>query len=155
MDLDSIDKKILMAIQRDATLTVQALGDEVGLSANPCWRRIKRMEEGGVIAGRVALISGPAVGLGLTAFVTLRTDKHNPDWLQCFADGVRAIPEIVECHRMSGEIDYMLKIIVRDIEHYDRVYQRLIAAVAGLADVSSAFSMERLKYGTAIDVRTV
>jgi Lrp/AsnC family transcriptional regulator len=154
MELDSIDYKILAALQRDATLTVQALGDVVGLSANPCWRRVKRMEESGIIEGRVAVVNAAAVGLGLTAFVAIRTNRHNRGWLIAFGDGVRAIPEIVECHRMSGEIDYMLKVVVHDISHYDDVYQRLIAAVPDLADVSSSFSMEQLKYGTAIDVNT-
>ena len=139
LELDAIDRKILTVLQRDATLTVQALGDAVGLSANPCWRRVKRLEGIGIIVGRVAVVSGAAVGLGLTAFVTIRTNRHNQDWLERFAAGVRDMPEIVECHRMSGDVDYMLKIIVRDIGHYDRVYQRLIAAVPDLADVSSAF----------------
>ena len=154
MEIDEIGVRILTALQRDATLSAEALGKEVGLSTNPCWRRVKRMEDSGIIEGRVAIIRTAAIGLQLTAFVTIRTDKHSLDWLGSFADGVRAIPEIIECHRLSGDADYLLKIVVRDIQHYDQVYQRLIAAVPGLADVSSAFSMERLKYGTAVDVRT-
>lgn len=113
------------------------------------------MENAGVIERRVALVDAAAIGLGVTAFVTVRTSQHDRDWLKAFAKGIRAQPEIVECHRMSGDIDYLLKVIVRDIAHYDAVYQRLISAVPGLGDVSSAFSMERLKHGTAVDLSTV
>ena len=152
LEIDPIDRKILRLIQQDATLSIQAIGDHVGLSTNPCWRRIKRMEEEGLIERRVALVNPAKIGLGVTVFVTIRTDKHNPEWLSQFASGVQSIPEITECHRMSGDIDYMLKVMVSDIAHYDRVYQRLIANVPGLSDVSSTFSMERLKYGTALPV---
>lgn len=149
--MDSIDKHILAIIQVDCTLPIQEIGDRVGLSTNPCWRRIKRMEDSGVIERRVALLSQEAVGLATTVFVSIRTTRHDPDWLEIFSTGVAAIPEIIECHRMSGDIDYLLKIVARDIGHYDQVYRRLIQAVPGLSDVSSAFSMERLKYGTALE----
>ena len=151
-ELDPIDRKILRLIQADASLSVQDIADQVGLSANPCWRRIKNMEASGVIERRVALVSAAKLGLGVTVFVTIRTDKHNPEWLASFAQGINAIPEIMECHRMSGDVDYLLKVVVADIAHYDRVYQALIAAVPGLSDVSSTFSMERLKAGTALPV---
>lgn len=152
--LDSIDLRILGLLQADSTLPVQDIAQRVGLSANPCWRRIKQMEASGVIERRVALVNPEAVGLGLTAFVMIRTGQHNPDWLAAFARAVALIPEIVECHRMSGDIDYLLKVIVSDIGHYDHVYQRLIALTPGLADVSSTFSMERLKHGTGIELAT-
>ena len=151
-ELDPIDRKILRLIQTDASLSVQDIADQVGLSANPCWRRIKNMEASGVIERRVALVSAAKLGLGVTVFVTIRTDKHNPEWLASFAQGINAIPEIMECHRMSGDVDYLLKVVVADIPHYDRVYQALIAQVPGLSDVSSTFSMERLKAGTALPV---
>lgn len=154
VELDSMDRRILGLMQDDVTLSIQQIGDQIGLSANPCWRRIKRLEADGVIERRVALIDPVAVGLGMTAFVAIRTNQHNVDWLKRFARGVQTIPEIVECHRMSGDIDYLLKVVVSGIEHYDRVYQRLIAAVPGLSDVSSTFSMERLKYGTKLDLTT-
>jgi Lrp/AsnC family transcriptional regulator len=154
MKLDPIDRHLLTLLQVDATLSIQDLAERVGLTPNPCWRRIRRLEESGVIQRRVAVVDAAAVGLRLTAFVAIRTDKHSKEWLQSFARGIRAIPEIVECHRMSGETDYLLKVIVRDIAHYDEVYQRLIAEVDGLSDVSSAFSMESLKRDTAIDVAT-
>jgi Lrp/AsnC family transcriptional regulator len=136
-------------------MPVQQIADQVGLSVNPCWRRIKRLEEDGVIERRVALVNAAAVGLGMTAFVTIRTNQHNQSWLEGFARGVQRIPEIIECHRMSGDIDYLLKIVVRDIAHYDRVYQKLIAEVPGLSDVSSTFSMERLKHGVKLDLQSL
>ncbi len=152
--LDSIDRKILAILQQDTTLSIQDIADQVGLSANPCWRRIRQMEAAGVIAARVALVDPQAVGLGVTAFVMVRTGQHDRAWLERFASAVATIPEILECHRMSGDVDYLLKIIVADIAHYDRVYQRLITLVPGLSDVSSTFSMEQMKYGTAIDLTT-
>ncbi|MBV8684277.1 MAG: Lrp/AsnC family transcriptional regulator [Caulobacteraceae bacterium] len=151
-DLDSIDRKILGIIQEDCTLSVQQLAERVGLSANPCWRRVKRLEAEGVIRSRVAVLDPQALGLALTAFVAIRTNRHDADWLAAFAAAVARIPEIVEAHRMSGDVDYMLKVLVADIAHYDRVYRRLIAAVPGLIDVSSTFSMERLKSGPQVDV---
>lgn len=154
MELDSIDRKILSLLQTDATLSLAMIGERVGLSPNPCWRRIRRLEEAGVIERRVAIVDPVAVGLALTAFVLIKTDKHSREWLDSFANGIRLIPEIVECHRMSGDTDYLLKVVVKDMAHYDRVYQRLIAVVPGLSDVSSSFSMEKIKHGTAIDLST-
>ncbi|HEY2048394.1 MAG TPA: Lrp/AsnC family transcriptional regulator [Caulobacteraceae bacterium] len=154
-DLDPIDRKILGIIQRDCTLSVQQLAERVGLSANPCWRRLKRLEAEGVIRARVAVLDPEALGLSLTAFVAIRTNRHEAAWLEAFAAAVGRIPEIVEAHRMSGEIDYLLKILVADMAHYDRVYRRLTADVPGLIDVSSTFSMERLKSGAPVDVSTL
>jgi Lrp/AsnC family transcriptional regulator len=150
VELDRIDRHILDTLQRDASLSAQAVGERVGLSANPCWRRIRRLEAEGVIARRAAIVDPVRVGLGLTAFVGIRTSNHSAEWLDAFARAVGAVPEIVECHRMSGETDYLLKIVVRDIAHYDQVYKRLVALVPDLADVSSAFSMERMKDGTLL-----
>ena len=150
LELDSLDWAILDAIQSDASLSLQAIGEKVGLSTNPCWRRIKRMEDAGVIARRVALLDPQAIGLATTVFVAIRTARHDPEWLAAFAAGIAAIPEITECHRMAGEVDYLLKLSVRDIAHYDRIYQRLIAEVPGLSDVSSTFSMEALKSTTVL-----
>ena len=152
VELDTIDRKILRIIQQDASLAIHEIADQVGLSTNPCWRRIRRMEDVGLIERRVAILNPARLGLGVTVFVAIRTDKHNPEWLSLFAEGVQRIPEILECHRMSGDVDYLLKIAVRDIAHYDRVYQQLIASIPGLSDVSSTFSMERLKYRTALEV---
>jgi len=150
MQLDPIDWAILDILQRDASLPVHAIGEQVGLSTNPCWRRIRRMEDAGIIEKRVALLDAAKVGLGTTVFVAIRTKHHDPEWLKAFSDGIAAIGEIVECHRMAGDIDYMLALQVRDIADYDRIYQRLIEKVPGLADVTASFSMERMKHTTAL-----
>jgi Lrp/AsnC family transcriptional regulator len=154
MKLDTIDERILGFLQEDATLTVQDIGDRVGLSATPCWRRIKLLEAAGIIDRRVAILNAAAVGLKAVVLVFVRTNRHKADWLEGFAAAIEGIPEIVECHRLTGDIDYMLKCVVRDIDHYDEVYKRLIARAPGLADVSAAFSMERLKQVTKVDVTT-
>ena len=154
IEIDAIDTKILSILQKDATCSIQSIANQVNLTNNPCWRRIKRLEERGVIERRVAVVNPRLVGLGTTAFVSLRIDSHDKLWLEKFAHCISEISEIVECHRMTGDIDYLLKIIVSDLEHYDQVYQRLIANVPGLSDVSSAFSMEQLKQGNVIDVAT-
>lgn len=155
MEIDDIDKKILSILQTDATLSIQDISDQVGLTTNPCWRRIKRLENNGIITGRVALVDPAALGLGMTAFVRIHTDKHTKNWLETFKSSVRRIPEIVECHRMTGDVDYLLKVMVRDLAHYDQVYQRLLDYVPDLKDVSSSFSMERLKDKQIIDVGAV
>jgi Lrp/AsnC family transcriptional regulator len=154
IEFDTIDRQILLALQEDATISMQALADKVGLSANPVWRRIKRLEEARVITGRVAVVDPVQLGLRLTSFMAIRTNQHEVKWLENFARAVRRIPEITECHRMTGDVDYLLKIIVRDMTHYDKVYKTLITAVPGLIDVSSTFSMERLKETARIDPAT-
>jgi Lrp/AsnC family transcriptional regulator len=154
IEFDTIDRQILLALQEDATISMQALADKVGLSANPVWRRIKRLEEARVITGRVAVVDPVQLGLRLTSFMAIRTNQHEVKWLENFARAVRRIPEIIECHRMTGDVDYLLKIIVRDMTHYDKVYKTLITAVPGLIDVSSTFSMERLKETARIDPAT-
>ena len=150
MELDTIDWKILAELQRDASQTVQAIGDAVGLSANPCWRRIKRMESSGVIARKVVLLDPEKVGLTTTVFVAIRINRHDAQWLEGFAAAIEALDEVTECHRMAGDIDYMLKLRVSGIADYDRVYQRLIARVPGLSDVTASFSMEEMKFTTAL-----
>ncbi|QZD88550.1 Lrp/AsnC family transcriptional regulator [Qipengyuania psychrotolerans] len=150
MELDTIDWKILAELQRDASQTVQAIGDAVGLSANPCWRRIKRMEGAGVIARKVVLLDPEKVGLTTTVFVAIRINRHDAQWLEGFAAAIEALDEVTECHRMAGDIDYMLKLRVSGIADYDRVYQRLIARVPGLSDVTASFSMEEMKFTTAL-----
>jgi Lrp/AsnC family transcriptional regulator len=154
IEFDTIDRHILLTLQEDATISMQALADKVGLSANPVWRRIKRLEEARIITGRVAVVDPVQLGLRLTSFMAIRTNQHEVKWLENFARAVRRIPEIIECHRMTGDVDYLLKIIVRDMAHYDKVYKTLITAVPGLIDVSSTFSMERLKETARIDPAT-
>ncbi len=151
VSLDTIDRKILTCLQRDATLPVAEIAERVGLSTTPCWRRIQRLERDGVIAGRVALLDPDKLNLGVTVFVHIRTDQHNAVWLEKFAAAVAAIPEVVELYRMSGDIDYLMRVVVPDIAGYDAIYQRLIAAVE-LSDVSSTFAMERIKHTTALPV---
>ena len=151
ISLDAIDRKILTCLQRDATLPVAEIAERVGLSTTPCWRRIQRLERDGVIAGRVALLDPDKLNLGVTVFVHVRTDQHNAAWLEKFAKAVAAIPEVVELYRMSGDIDYLMRVVVPDIAGYDAIYQRLIAAVE-LSDVSSTFAMERIKHTTALPV---
>ncbi|MFC0588633.1 Lrp/AsnC family transcriptional regulator [Novosphingobium aquiterrae] len=148
--IDTLDWAILLELQADASLAIHEVGERVGLSHNACWRRIKRLEESGVIARRVALLDPEKVGLGTTVFVAIRTQRHDPQWLDAFSRAVAGIDEIAECHRMAGDVDYLLKLSVRDIAHYDRIYRKLIAAVPDLADVSSSFSMERMKASTAL-----
>jgi len=152
MDLDRLDIKILTALQRDLTPPVAELAETIGLSTNACWRRIKRLEELGVIRARVALLDPQKLGLGVTVFVAVRTNEHNDAWLQQFADAVNSIPEVVEFYRMSGDVDYLLKLQVADIADYDRVYKQLIKKVR-LTNVSSTFAMEQIKYTTAVPVR--
>lgn len=149
--LDRIDARILRRLQEDAADTIAELADRVGLSANACWRRVRALEENGTIRRRVAVLEPRALGLGATVFVQVRTGQHDADWLDRFARGVREIPEVVEAYRMSGQVDYLLKVVVRDIADYDRVYRTLIR-VAPMLDVSSSFAMEELKDGTALPV---
>jgi Lrp/AsnC family transcriptional regulator len=154
VDLNRIDARILARLQAEADVTIAELAEAVGLSSNACWRRVKAMEESGVIKSRVALLDAAKLGLGTTVFVNIRTSQHSEEWLEQFAKGVAGIPEIVEFYRMSGEVDYLLKIIVSDIAHYDRVYRKLIR-VTSLLDVSSSFAMEQLKYTTALPLSEV
>jgi Lrp/AsnC family transcriptional regulator len=154
LELDAIDAEILSILQADATQSIQDIANQIGLTNNPCWRRIKRLEERGVIERRAAIINPKIIGLSSTLFVSIRVDTHEGQWLEQFAHCINQIPEIIECHRISGDVDYLLKVIVRDLEHYDQVYRRLISQISGLRDVSSRFSLEELKHGTAIDVIT-
>ena len=147
--IDRYDRHVLQLLQEDADLTVSDIAERVGLSTNACWRRIKRLEEQNVIRQHVVLLSEKTLGLNLTVFVSLKTNEHNDNWLKRFAAGVKAIPEVVEFYRISGATDYLLKIITRDIQDYDRVYKKLIS-VAPLHDVSSSFAMERIKSSTAL-----
>lgn len=147
--IDEIDKKILRCLQEDATLSVAQIGEKVGLSSTPCWRRIQKLEQSGVIARRVVQLDAAKLNLNTTVFVRVRTNQHNAEWLSRFKTAVGEIDEIVEFYRMSGDVDYLLKIIVPDIPSYDRVYQSLIERI-DLADVSSNFAMEVMKDSTVL-----
>ncbi len=147
--LDRIDRQILAALQVDGSLSMVQLGDRIGLSATPCWKRVRRLEDGGFIERRVAVVNQRKVGLPVTVFVSVRAGKHDEKWLSEFAEAVMALPEVLEFYRMSGEVDYLLKVVTTDIDGYDRFYKRLIS-VANLSDVSSAFAMEQIKLTTAL-----
>jgi Lrp/AsnC family transcriptional regulator len=149
--MDLIDRKLLSLLQDDASMPLQDIAARVGLSVNPCWRRIKRMESEGIIRARVAVLDPEKVGLNVTVFVRIKIREHTSEWVKRFAAAIRSIAEIAECHRIGGDIDYLLKVIVADIAGYDRVYKELITRVPGLADVSALFSMERIKYTTKIE----
>ena len=150
-ELDPIDRRILRELQRDAGTGVEALGERVGLSRNACWRRIRLMEEAGVITARVALVDPDALGLTLTVFIAVRTDRHEPEWLDTFTRAVKGMPEILGVWRTSGDLDYLLKARVADVRAYDRLYQRLIRRV-DLTDVSASFVMEEIKDTTELPV---
>ena len=147
--MDRLDRMILTILQEDATVPVAEIGRRVGLSTTPCWRRIQKMEEDGVITGRVALLDPTKVNAKVTVFVFVTTNQHNEDWLTRFAKIINEFPEVVEFYRMSGQIDYLLKVVVPDIQAYDAFYKRLVAKI-DILDVSSAFAMERIKETTAL-----
>ena len=147
--MDRLDRKILRLLQEDATLAVADVAKKVGLSTTPCWRRIQKLEEAKVIRRRVALVDSRKINVGVTAFVFIRTNQHGLAWLERFAEAVRDLPEVVEFYRMSGQVDYLLRVVVPDIEAYDRFYKKLIGKIE-LSDVSSSFAMEQIKYTTAL-----
>jgi len=149
--LDATDLRILRELQLDATTSIGELAEKVGLSQTPCWKRLKRLMDKGYIEKRVALLDREKLDLGLVVFVAIRTGRHDEQWLEQFAKGAKALAEVVEFYRMSGETDYLLKVIVRDIAAYDRFYRRLIAT-APLSDVSSSFAMEQIKFTTALPI---
>jgi Lrp/AsnC family transcriptional regulator len=150
--LDKIDRQILALLQEDASLPIQQVADRVGLSVNPCWRRIRQMEQAGVIQSRVALVDPQKVGLGLTVYVRVKTNQHSGAWAKKLNEVIAAMPEILECHRIGGDVDYLLKVVVEDMAGYDRTYKALIDRLPSLADVSALFSMERLKSATALPI---
>lgn len=149
MTLDSLDAKILAILQADASRSIAEIADAVHLSQNACWRRIKRLEDEGVIRKRVALLDPEKLGVGITVFVSVRAGEHSENWLETFTAAVRKIPEVVEFYRMAGEVDYLLKLQVANIAAYDRVYKSLIRS-AKLMDVSAAFAMEEMKRTTEL-----
>ena len=152
--MDGVDRKILELLQFDAELPVATIAERVHLSVTPCWRRIQKLREAGVIRKQVALCDPGKLNVGVTVFVSIRTNQHTQAWLEKFAKGVKEIPEVVELYRMSGDVDYLLRVVVPDIAGYDSVYKKLIKA-ADLYDVSSSFAMEQMKYTTALPLTYV
>jgi Lrp/AsnC family transcriptional regulator len=143
-DLDRVDREILRLLAVDASMSLADIADKVGLTSTPCWKRIRRMEQEGVILGRVATIDPAKIGLPVSVFVEVESADHSAEWLKRFADAVTTMPEIVDAWRMSGDVDYLMHVVVPDIAAYDDFYRRLIGAVP-LRNVTSRFSMERLK----------
>lgn len=152
--MDDKDKKILTLLQEDAMMPVAEVASHVGLSTTPCWRRIQKLEEEGVIRKRVALLDRHKLNVGVTVFVAVKTRHHVTDWLDKFKAALASIPEVVEAYRLSGDIDYLLRIVVPDIEAYDGVYKNLIEMVE-FSDVSSSFAMEDMKFTTALPVKYI
>ena len=142
--LDAVDRRLLSLLQQDATISLDDLADRAGLSRTPCWRRIQRMERDGIIRGRVAVLDPAAIGLGLTALVAIQAPGHSAEWLRGFSSIVETMPEIVEAHRLAGDVDYLLQVVVADTAAYDRFYARLIAAIE-VRSVSSRFVLQTLK----------
>ncbi len=149
--MDAIDRKILAVLQRDASLSVAEIGNRVGLSSTPCWKRIQRLEAEGVIQKRVAVVDQDKLGLGVTVFVSVETGDHSEQWLGKFADVVGAMPEVMEFYRMAGDVDYMLRVVVKDIAGYDEFYKRLIESIP-LKNVTSRFAMEKIKSTTELPI---
>jgi Lrp/AsnC family transcriptional regulator len=149
VELDAMDLKILELLQADATMPIAEIGKIVGLSTTPCWRRIQKLDEAGVIRARVAVLDPVKVNTGVTVFVSIKTDQHNLDWLERFHAAVVDLPEVVEFYRMSGEVDYLIRVVVPDIAAYDVFYKKLISRI-DITKVSSAFAMEQIKYTTAL-----
>ena len=151
--MDEIDRRILKLLQQDSTLSIAETAERVGLSPTPCWKRIQKLEAAGVILRRVALLDPARVGMGLTVFVAIEAGAHSPEWLAAFAEAVHAMPEVLEFHRMAGDVDYMLRVVVGDMAEYDAFYKRLIAIVP-LKNVTSRFAMERIKATTELPLHS-
>jgi Lrp/AsnC family transcriptional regulator len=152
--MDAIDRKILLTLQEDASLSVAEIGQRVGLSSTPCWKRIQRLESEGVIQRRVAIVDQDKIGLGITVFVSVETGDHSQDWLSRFAELVSEMPEVMEFYRMAGDVDYMLRVVTADMQAYDAFYKRLIAAIP-LKNVTSRFAMEKIKSTTMLPIPAV
>lgn len=148
--MDNFDYQILTILQRDASIALKDLAEAVNLTLTPCWKRVKKLEDEGYIRSRVALLDADRVGLGLSVFVQIKTQRHESGWLEKFARTVSQFDEVMEFYRMSGEWDYMLRVVVSDIAAYDRFYKKLISSTEGLVDISSNFAMEQIKYTTAL-----
>jgi Lrp/AsnC family transcriptional regulator len=147
--MDKLDRRILELLQKNGELTAAEIAERVGLSKVPCWRRIKRMQETGIIRQTVALLDAKALNVGTTVFVMMKTANHSAAWFERFSKAVRDIPEITEIYRMSGDVDYLMRIVVPDIDGYDVVYKKLIATI-DLLDVSASFALETIKSTTAL-----
>ena len=149
--IDLIDRKIIDALQQNAAQSIARIGEQVGLSHNACWRRIRRLEKDGCLTGRVALFDADKLGFAITGFMIIRVREHSAEWLEALASAMCAIPEVVEFYRMSGDIDYLAKILARDMKHYDEIYKQIIA-LGPIQDMSTSFSMECIKLTSAVPI---
>src|SRR3954469_19470780 len=149
--MNRIDRKILSCLQEDAAMPISEIAKAAGLSQSPCWRRIQKLEDSGVIRGRVVLLDPDKMNVGVTVFVSVRTNRHSAEWADRFCRTIGQIPEVVEFYRMSGQTDYLLRVVVPDVAAYDKVYKRLIKS-SDLYEVTSSFALERIKWTTALPV---
>ena len=149
--MDTTDKRILDLLQMDASLTVKQIAEQISLSVTPCWKRIQKLEEQGYIRARVALLDPKKINANVTVFVAIKTDQHTVQWIERFNKEVNELPEVMEIYRMSGEVDYLLRVVVSSIEAYDRFYKKLIDRIE-LSNVTSNFAMEQIKYTTALPI---
>lgn len=147
--MDNFDRHILSLLQQNGALSLAEISDKIGLSQTPCWRRIQQLEQSGIIRKKVALLDPEKLNVGLTVFVNLKTNQHNSEWYESVKSFAENAPEVTEFYRMSGETDYLLKVLVPDMKAYDAFYKRLISQ-AGFSDVSSSFAMEQMKYSTEV-----
>ncbi|MDR9827947.1 Lrp/AsnC family transcriptional regulator [Vibrio sp. FNV 38] len=150
--LDSTDRKILTLLQNDATVSLSDIAEAVNLTTTPCWKRLKKLEESGVIGKRVALLDPEKLSLSFTAFVMIKTSNHSNPWYEAFVATVNEFPEVMEFYRMAGEYDYMMKVQVKDMKCFDAFYKKLVNSVEGISNVTSTFAMEPLKYTTALPI---
>jgi Lrp/AsnC family transcriptional regulator len=152
--MDSIDRKILELLQADAGLTVKQIAEQIPLSVTPCWKRMQKLESQGYIRARVALLDAAMVHAEVTVFVAIKTDQHTPEWIGRFSQAISDMPEIMEAYRMSGDVDYLLKIAVSSIAAYDQFYKQLIERIE-LSNVTSSFAMEEIKCTTALPINVL
>ncbi|MCG7499875.1 Lrp/AsnC family transcriptional regulator [Vibrio sp. Of7-15] len=152
MELDRVDRQLLSLLQQDGTLALADLAEAVNLTTTPCWKRLKRLEESGILQKKVALLDPEKLGLSFIAFVQIKTSNHSHEWYSCFVETVSEFPEVMEFYRMAGEYDYMMKVLVADMKSFDHFYKKLVNSIEGLTNVTSTFAMEPLKYTTALPI---
>ncbi|WP_406827804.1 Lrp/AsnC family transcriptional regulator [Microbulbifer sp. ARAS458-1] len=151
--LDAIDRQLLAILQSDVSLSIEELAERVGLTKTPCWRRIQKLEKSGIIRRKVALLDAEVLGLPVSVFAQVKTNQHTAEWAESFARAMAELPEVVDCYRMAGDYDYVLRIVVSDVAAYDRFYKKLIGH-SGISDVSSTFAMEQIKSTTELPIPT-
>ncbi|QKX18420.1 MULTISPECIES: Lrp/AsnC family transcriptional regulator [Microbulbifer] len=149
--LDAIDRQLLAILQSDVSLSIEELAERVGLTKTPCWRRIQKLEKSGIIRRKVALLDAEVLGLPVSVFAQVKTNQHSAEWAESFSNAMADLPEVVDCYRMAGDYDYILRVVVSDVASYDRFYKKLIAH-SGISDVASNFAMEQIKSTTQLPI---